>query len=141
MNLLSISQRYCVVLELFIHWKLGPHETEPWTLFVVLRFGFVYLYILYDTFYGVSVMLTVVILLQNTTSIWEVEDPDFTICFEKTVLVWVPCIFLWCFSPIEIVYIANSKEKAISWTWIHITKQVSFLFISFLSTGNIGRAF
>ena len=29
---------------------------------------------------------------------WNTTDPDFTPCFHKTVLVYIPCGFLWIFS-------------------------------------------
>lgn len=64
-------------------------------------------------------------LFQNVNLTWNTTSPDFTPCFEKTVLVWVPCIFLWVFSPMEVYYILNSKQKDIPWTWLNISKLVS----------------
>ncbi|XP_064621093.1 multidrug resistance-associated protein 1-like [Lineus longissimus] len=34
-------------------------------------------------------------------------NPDLTTCFQSTVLVWVPCLFLWLCSPFYIVYLAG----------------------------------
>lgn len=59
------------------------------------------------------------------TRTWETEDPDFTICFEKTALVWTPCVFLLCFAPLEVYYIAKSKSRDIPWNWLNISKLVS----------------
>lgn len=63
--------------------------------------------------------------VQNTTTTWEVEDPDFNICFEKTVLVWIPCVFLWCLSPLDVLYIAKSRLRSVPWSWLNISKLVS----------------
>ncbi|XP_048480556.1 multidrug resistance-associated protein 1 isoform X3 [Plutella xylostella] len=53
---------------------------------------------------------------------WYTEDPTFTPCFEKTVLVWAPCLFLWLASVFEAYYILNSKEGVIPWNVLNITK-------------------
>ncbi|XP_014276421.1 multidrug resistance-associated protein 1 isoform X1 [Halyomorpha halys] len=53
---------------------------------------------------------------------WYTESPDLTSCFEKTVFVWTPCIFLWVFSSIDIYYIFISKTRDIPWNWRNITK-------------------
>ncbi|XP_069159719.1 multidrug resistance-associated protein 1 [Procambarus clarkii] len=55
---------------------------------------------------------------------WNTTDPDFTLCFERTVLVWVPCGFLWLFAPLEISYIVNSVDRLVPWSWINISKLV-----------------
>jgi hypothetical protein len=66
--------------------------------------------------------------------------PDFTICFERTVLVWAPCAFLWLFSFLEVFYILNSKARDVPFTWLNISKFVrsasQFLF-AFLRTAFI----
>lgn len=59
---------------------------------------------------------------QNTSLTWDTDDPEFTSCFEKTVLVWGPCLFLWLFSGLEIYYITSSKKKDIPWNWLNIFK-------------------
>ncbi|XP_055295156.1 multidrug resistance-associated protein 1-like [Sitodiplosis mosellana] len=42
---------------------------------------------------------------------WYTDDPDFTPCFQQTVLVWVPCVFLWLFTPLEIYFMKSSKNR------------------------------
>lgn len=44
---------------------------------------------------------------------WHSDDPDLTPCFQQTVLVYVPCAFLWLFAALEIFYIKNSGDKNI----------------------------
>ncbi|OWK61874.1 Multidrug resistance-associated protein 1 [Lonchura striata] len=36
---------------------------------------------------------------------WHTEDPDFTLCFQNTVLVWIPCIYLWLCFPVYSLYL------------------------------------
>ncbi|XP_043350056.1 multidrug resistance-associated protein 1 isoform X3 [Dermochelys coriacea] len=36
---------------------------------------------------------------------WHTENPDFTKCFQNTILVWVPCIYLWVCFPIYFLYL------------------------------------
>ncbi|XP_042720019.1 multidrug resistance-associated protein 1 isoform X3 [Lagopus leucura] len=36
---------------------------------------------------------------------WHTENPDFTQCFQNTVLVWVPCIYLWVCFPVYFLYL------------------------------------
>ncbi|XP_049823779.1 multidrug resistance-associated protein 1 isoform X4 [Aethina tumida] len=55
---------------------------------------------------------------------WNTTDPDLTKCFERTVLVWFPCAFLWTFSILEIYYITNSKKRDIPWNWLNVSKLV-----------------
>lgn len=55
---------------------------------------------------------------------WETDDPDLTPCFQKTVLVWVPCVFLWTCCFFEVYYIINSKKRDIPWTFLNILKCV-----------------
>ena len=56
---------------------------------------------------------------------WETNDPDLTICFEKTALVWVPCAFLWILLPVEIYHICHSKSFDIPLNKYNVTKMVS----------------
>ncbi|NXR46089.1 MRP1 protein, partial [Hippolais icterina] len=38
---------------------------------------------------------------------WHTEDPDFTLCFQNTVLVWIPCIYLWLCFPVYFLYLRH----------------------------------
>lgn len=37
--------------------------------------------------------------LQDWNRTWYTANPDLTQCFQNTVLVWVPCIYLWLLAP------------------------------------------
>ncbi|KOX68195.1 Multidrug resistance-associated protein 1 [Melipona quadrifasciata] len=76
----------------------------------------------------------------NNSLTWNTDDPEITECFQKTVLVWVPCAFLWLFSGIEIYYFLNSKSKNIPYTWLFISKQILIVALIVLNIVDLGRA-
>ncbi|CAG0920359.1 unnamed protein product [Notodromas monacha] len=53
---------------------------------------------------------------------WNTQDPDLTPCFQKTVLVWVPCIWLWLLLPFEIHSLKLSRGRYIPWTYLNMAK-------------------
>ncbi|XP_066908740.1 multidrug resistance-associated protein 1 isoform X2 [Halyomorpha halys] len=63
---------------------------------------------------------------------WETESPRLTPCIEKTLL-WIPCLFLWIFSCIDVFYIYTSKSRNIPWNWRNILKLVSLFLLLALS--------
>ncbi|KAF7272715.1 hypothetical protein GWI33_014527 [Rhynchophorus ferrugineus] len=64
---------------------------------------------------------------------WNSSDPDFTPCFEKTALVWLPCVFLWLFAPLEVYYMKSSRNKDIPWNWKNVAKVFITGFICIIS--------
>ncbi|XP_032672071.1 multidrug resistance-associated protein 1 isoform X3 [Odontomachus brunneus] len=71
---------------------------------------------------------------------WYTDNPDLTICFEKTILLWVPCAFLWVFSSMEAYYILHSKRRNVPYTWLFIIKQVLTIVLILLSIVDLGMA-
>lgn len=55
---------------------------------------------------------------------WNTNDPDFTPCFQHTVLIWIPCLFLWIFSFLDIFYIKNSINRNVPWSVFSVSKLV-----------------
>ena len=47
----------------------------------------------------------------NQTLSWQAERPDLTPCFQETILIWVPCVFLWLFTPYEIYKVVKLTDK------------------------------
>ncbi|XP_076672367.1 multidrug-Resistance like Protein 1 isoform X1 [Andrena cerasifolii] len=72
--------------------------------------------------------------------VWNSDDPDIPECFQKTILIWVPCAFLWVFSEIEVYYLLNSKKRNVPYTWLNISKQVLIGALILLSIIDIGKA-
>lgn len=60
--------------------------------------------------------------LKDSNRTWHSENPDLTPCFQQTVLVYVPCAFLWLFSILEIYYIRNSGDRNIPKNFLNQAK-------------------
>ncbi|XP_022169430.1 multidrug resistance-associated protein 1-like isoform X2 [Myzus persicae] len=68
---------------------------------------------------------------------WNTTDPEITPCFEKTILVWAPCLFLWLFSPLEIYYLVNSKYRDIPWNCLNMGKVAGVFILCIISVIDI----
>lgn len=75
---------------------------------------------------------------QNTTLSWNTTNPELTDCFQKTVLVWVPCAYLWLAAFLDAYYILNSKEKNIPWNPLNITKLIVTCLLMVLKFVDLG---
>ncbi|XP_052851266.1 multidrug resistance-associated protein 1 isoform X5 [Drosophila gunungcola] len=58
----------------------------------------------------------------NASETWWTDDPDFTPCFEQTVLVWTPCAFYWCFVIFDFYYLKASLDRNIPWNKLNVSK-------------------
>ncbi|CAM5157939.1 unnamed protein product [Natator depressus] len=56
-------------------------------------------------------------------SLLDVPQPDLPLCFEQTVLVWIPLGFLWLSSPWQLLAMFKPRTKKSSLTKIYLTKQ------------------
>ncbi|XP_068209834.1 multidrug resistance-associated protein 1-like isoform X2 [Palaemon carinicauda] len=61
----------------------------------------------------------------NVTSAWEADLPDVGLCLERTVLIWVPCIFLWVFSPFHLLMLRRKGHLYMRWTKLFSVKIVT----------------
>ncbi|XP_052533779.1 ATP-binding cassette sub-family C member 2 isoform X2 [Tympanuchus pallidicinctus] len=52
------------------------------------------------------------------------SDADLPVCFQQTVLVWIPLGFLWVLAPWQLLPLCKSKSKKSSLTKLYIIKQV-----------------
>ena len=68
---------------------------------------------------------------------WNTEDPDFTPCFHKTVLVYLPCAFLWVFAFLDQVQSWKSLARNCPWSWNNIAKLTITSLLSILCTVEI----
>ncbi|KAJ8363882.1 hypothetical protein SKAU_G00127130 [Synaphobranchus kaupii] len=63
---------------------------------------------------------------------WYTPNPDLTQCFQNTVLVWVPCIYLWVCTPFYCLYLYCRDRGHISVSCLCSAKMVfGFLLASF----------
>ncbi|KAJ8315790.1 LOW QUALITY PROTEIN: hypothetical protein KUTeg_007940 [Tegillarca granosa] len=53
---------------------------------------------------------------------WNGDSPEFTECFQNTVLVAVASGWLWITSPIYLWYLCTSKGESLPWSWKSIIK-------------------
>lgn len=62
--------------------------------------------------------------LQDWNLTWHTENPDFTQCFQNTVLVWVPCIYLWVCFPAYFLYLRSHDRGYIQMSILNKAKTV-----------------
>uniref|UniRef100_A0A8D1LJZ0 Multidrug resistance-associated protein 1 n=1 Tax=Sus scrofa TaxID=9823 RepID=A0A8D1LJZ0_PIG len=53
---------------------------------------------------------------------WNTSNPDFTKCFQNTVLVWVPCSYLWVCFPFYFLYLSRHDRGYIQMTHLNKAK-------------------
>nr|XP_057926636.1 multidrug resistance-associated protein 1 [Doryrhamphus excisus] len=63
---------------------------------------------------------------------WYTANPDLTQCFQNTVLVWVPCVYLWLLAPVYCLHLYCHDHGRIQMSSLCIAKMVlGFLLASF----------
>ena len=58
----------------------------------------------------------------NNSVIWNTTDPNFTECFQQTVLAYIPLVVLLCLSPIEVYVWWRKKNQRIGLNLFNIAK-------------------
>uniref|UniRef100_A0A3B3IJ80 Multidrug resistance-associated protein 1 n=1 Tax=Oryzias latipes TaxID=8090 RepID=A0A3B3IJ80_ORYLA len=59
---------------------------------------------------------------------WNTSNPDLTPCFQSTVLVWVPCLYLWLCAPFYLMYMRSHNRGYICMSHLNKAKTaVGFL--------------
>ncbi|XP_060028892.1 multidrug resistance-associated protein 1 isoform X2 [Erinaceus europaeus] len=56
---------------------------------------------------------------------WNTSNPDFTKCFQNTILVWVPCFYLWACFPFYFLFLSRHDRGYIQMT--HLNKAKTLL--------------
>lgn len=80
-------------------------------------------------------MTTILIFhLKDSDLSWAPTNPDLTFCFKNSILVWVPCAFLWIFSLPDFYRIRKSRHSDIPLSFLNITKLISVILLILLST-------
>lgn len=66
-------------------------------------------------------------LLQNTSLTWgdDRSYPDFTECFQNSVIIWIPSGWLWLTLPFYLPYVLSQNSDAFPSSWKNISKLVS----------------
>ncbi|XP_069315906.1 ATP-binding cassette sub-family C member 2 isoform X2 [Eulemur rufifrons] len=63
------------------------------------------------------------------SSFLDSQEADLPLCFEQTVLVWIPLGFLWLLAPWQLLHVYRSRTKRSAITKLYLAKQV---FVGFL---------
>ncbi|XP_072916624.1 multidrug resistance-associated protein 1 [Hemitrygon akajei] len=53
---------------------------------------------------------------------WHTDNPDFTHCFQITILVWIPCIYLWICFPFYFLYLRYNDQGYITMSLLNKIK-------------------
>uniref|UniRef100_A0AAQ4P7R6 Multidrug resistance-associated protein 1 n=1 Tax=Gasterosteus aculeatus aculeatus TaxID=481459 RepID=A0AAQ4P7R6_GASAC len=61
-------------------------------------------------------------LSQDWNRTWYTTKPDFTQCFQNTVLVWLPCLYLWICAPLYLLYLRSHDHGYIRMSHINRAK-------------------
>uniref|UniRef100_A0A672J2R1 Uncharacterized protein n=1 Tax=Salarias fasciatus TaxID=181472 RepID=A0A672J2R1_SALFA len=41
------------------------------------------------------------------------DQPDLTQCFQQTIMVWSPCVYLWTCSPLYLIYLQLRPHRGV----------------------------
>ncbi len=74
---------------------------------------------------------------QDWNLTWYTENPDFTPCFERTVISNIPCLFLLVFSFADIYLSYHSKSRSIPWSPLNCAKIIVALILVLLEVMTI----
>ncbi|XP_011615233.2 multidrug resistance-associated protein 1 [Takifugu rubripes] len=75
----------------------------------------------------------------NTT--WYTGNPDFTQCFQNTVLVWIPCFYLWLCAPVYFIYLHSHNHGYICMNHLNKAKTAVYLLLWVLCWSDVFYTF
>ena len=78
---------------------------------------------------------------QDWNRTWYTDDPDLTVCFEKTVLVWIPCAFLWLAAGLDIYYALISRARNVPWSPLNVAKITVIVLLMILQLLELAYSF
>uniref|UniRef100_A0A8D2JJF9 ATP binding cassette subfamily C member 2 n=1 Tax=Sciurus vulgaris TaxID=55149 RepID=A0A8D2JJF9_SCIVU len=67
------------------------------------------------------------------SSFLKTPEADLPLCFEQTVLVWIPLGFLWLLAPWQLLHVYKSRNKRSPITKFYLAKQVLVVFLLILA--------
>ncbi|MBZ3874542.1 Canalicular multispecific organic anion transporter 1 [Sciurus carolinensis] len=69
----------------------------------------------------------------QNSSFLKTPEADLPLCFEQTVLVWIPLGFLWLLAPWQLLHVYKSRNKRSPITKFYLAKQVLVVFLLILA--------
>lgn len=61
---------------------------------------------------------------QDGALTWVETDPELTVCFMQTALIWVPCGFLFLFAILDVYVRFRSRYSDIPWSFLNVSKSI-----------------
>nr|APD26530.1 ATP-binding cassette transporter subfamily C member 1 X7 protein [Brachionus koreanus] len=77
--------------------------------------------------------------LWNPRAVYD-ENPDFTFCFQHTLLAWIPCLFLWLAAPFWIFTLNKRGPNKIKISFLFIFKLILYICLVLVESTNIYNA-
>ncbi|XP_026203748.1 multidrug resistance-associated protein 1 isoform X1 [Anabas testudineus] len=72
---------------------------------------------------------------------WYTPSPDFTQCFHNTVLVWLPCLYLWICAPIYLIYLRSHNQGYICMSLLNKAKTAVSLLLWIICWADVFYSF
>uniref|UniRef100_A0A7N8WWT3 Multidrug resistance-associated protein 1 n=1 Tax=Mastacembelus armatus TaxID=205130 RepID=A0A7N8WWT3_9TELE len=72
---------------------------------------------------------------------WSAANPDLTQCFQNTVLVWLPCLYLWMCAPIYLIYLRSHNRGYICMSNLNKAKTAIGLLLWMICWSNVFYSF
>ncbi|KAF4093148.1 hypothetical protein AMELA_G00028850 [Ameiurus melas] len=72
---------------------------------------------------------------------WRAQNPDVTPCFQNTVLIWIPCFYLWLFAPFYFLYLKSHNRGYICMSRLNKAKTVTGLLLWIICWSDVFYAF
>ncbi|XP_016051783.1 PREDICTED: multidrug resistance-associated protein 1 [Miniopterus natalensis] len=70
----------------------------------------------------IVMMVVMKMMMMEWNVTWYTSNPDFTKCFQNTILVWVPCFYLWVIFPFYYFYLSHHDRGYIQMTHLNKAK-------------------
>ncbi|KAG7275222.1 hypothetical protein CRUP_034812 [Coryphaenoides rupestris] len=71
---------------------------------------FVFMWYLWFTLTAAVVVVVVVVVVAVANQTLHTDRPDLPVCFQLTVLSWLPCVYLWVVSPLYVYYLQRNNK-------------------------------
>lgn len=69
------------------------------------------------------------------------KTPDFTFCFQYTLLIWTPCLLLWFAAPVWVFKLTKRNFFRLPISWLFVGKITSIILLILIELINLGLAF
>lgn len=69
------------------------------------------------------------------------EYPDFTFCFQHTVLVWFPCIIFWAISPLWMYMLTRQTTPKLPFSWVFTIKILFAACLAAIEAAQVFKAY